>query len=151
MLLGFRKAWLEGVLVINFMIKIKYNNKNNFEEVKFSRNENIVSLKGTTENNSGFKTYRMSGEQLGDFSDYTTTYRLLDNEVQYSNDGSVWTEPEPYEPTPEEQINDLKNELEKYDYIGTKIAMGVATKEDYADEITYTETLRQKIRELEDK
>ena len=100
-------------------------------------------------NNSGFKTYRMSGEQLGDFSDYTTTYRLLDNEVQYSNDGSVWVEPEPYEPTPEDRINSLKRELEKYDYIGVKIAMGVATQEEYAEQIAYTETIREQIRELE--
>lgn len=131
------------------MIKIKYNNQENFEEVTFSKIGNIVSLKGTTENNSGFKTYRMSGEQLGDFSDYTTTYRLLDDEVQYSNDGSVWVEPEPYEPTPEEQINNLKRELEKYDYIGVKIAMGVATQEEYAEQIAYTETIREQIRELE--
>ena len=131
------------------MIKIKYNNSNIFEEVTFSKTGNIVSLKGATENNSGFKTYRMSGEQLGDFSDYTTTYRLLDDEVQYSNDGSVWTEPQPYEPTPEEQINVLKRELEKYDYIGVKIAMGVATKEEYGEEIAYTETIREQIRQLE--
>ena len=131
------------------MIKIKYNNQENFEEVTFSKTDNIVSLKGTKENNSGFKTYRLSGEQLGDFSDYTTTYRLLDDEVQYSNDGSVWVEPEPYEPTPEDKINSLKRELEKYDYIGVKIAMGVATKEEYAKEIAYTETIREQIRQLE--
>ena len=131
------------------MIKIKYNNQSNFEEVTFSKTDNIVSLKGATENNSGFKTYRMSGEQLGDFSDYTTTYRVLDDEVQYSNDGSIWVEPEPYEPTTEEQINVLKRELEKYDYIGVKIAMGVATKEEYADEIAHTEELREQIRKLE--
>ena len=131
------------------MIKIKYNNSNIFEEVTFSKVGNIVSLKGTKENNSGFKTYRMSGEQLGDFSDYITTYRILDDEVQYSNDGSIWVEPIPYEPTPEEQINALKRELEKYDYIGVKIAMGVATKEEYADEIAHTEELREQIRQLE--
>ena len=106
------------------MIKIKYNNSNIFEEVTFSKLGNIVSLKGATENNSGFKTYRMSGEQLGDFSDYTTIYRVLDKEVQYSNDGSVWVEPEPqpeppeptpvppepvpYEPSLEERVNDLE-------------------------------------------
>lgn len=48
--------------------------------------------------------------------------------------------------------NDLdryKAELATYDYIGTKIAMGVATREDYAEQIAYTETLRKKIRELE--
>ena len=132
------------------MIKIKYNNLNTFEEVIFLKlSDNIISLKGTTENNSGFKTYRLSGEQLGDFSDYTTIYRILDDEVQYSNDGSVWAEPEPYEPTPEDRINSLKRELEKYDYIGVKIAMGVATKEEYADEIAYTEELRKQIRQLE--
>ena len=131
------------------MIKIKYNNQENFEEVTFSKMGKIVSLKGTKENNSGFKTYRMSGEQLGDFSEYTTTYRLLDDEVQYSNDGSVWTEPEPYEPTNEDKIDALKKELEKYDYIGVKIAMGVATKEEYADEIAHTEELREQIRQLE--
>ena len=131
------------------MIKIKYNNSNTFEEVTFSKTGNIVSLKGATENNSGFKTYRMSGEQLGDFSDYTTTYRLLDDEVQYSNDGSVWVEPQPYEPTPEQQISALKRELEKYDYIGVKIAMGVATQEEYANEIAHTEEIRKQIRQLE--
>lgn len=131
------------------MIKIKYNNQEIFEEVTFSKTGNIVSLKGTTENNSGFKTYRMSGEQLGDFSDYITTYRILDDEVQYSNDGSIWVEPEPYEPTSEDKINALKRELEKYDYIGVKIAMGVATKKEYAEQIAYTEKLREQIRELE--
>ena len=131
------------------MIKIKYNNSDIFEEVTFSKTGNIVSLKGASENNSGFKTYRMSGEQLGDFSDFTTTYRVLDDEVQYSNDGSIWVEPRPYEPTPEEQISALKRELEKYDYIGVKIAMGVATKEEYADEIAYTEEIRKQIRQLE--
>ena len=47
------------------------------------------------------------------------------------------------------QINVLKTELATYDYIGVKIAMGVATKEEYAEKIAYTETLRTRIRELE--
>lgn len=51
--------------------------------------------------------------------------------------------------TIEEQIENLKQELATYDYIGTKIAMGVATKEEYADKIAYTEILRERIRELE--
>ena len=86
------------------MIKIKYNNQENFEEVTLSKIGNIVSLKGATENNIGFTTHRLSGEQLGDFSDYTTTYKLLDGEVQYSNDGSVYVEPQtpahPSDPQP---------------------------------------------------
>ena len=51
----------------------------------------------------------------------------------------------------EEQLRQLKKEISSYDYIGVKIAMGVATREEYAEEIAYTETLREKIRELEEK
>lgn len=47
------------------------------------------------------------------------------------------------------KINALKNELANYDYIGVKIAMGVATKEEYANQIAYTEQLRREINELE--
>lgn len=56
---------------------------------------------------------------------------------------------EPYQPTTEQEIARLKAELTQYDYIGTKIAMGVATKEDYADEIAHTEEIRKQIRLLE--
>ena len=132
------------------MIKIKYNNSNVFEEVTFTRlSNNIVSLKGGTENNGGFKTYRMNGEQLGDFSDYTTTYRLLDDEVQYSNDGSVWVEPHPYEPTVEDKINALKQELASTDYKALKYAEGWFTEEEYAPIKAMREELREKIRLLE--
>lgn len=51
--------------------------------------------------------------------------------------------------SPEVQIEQLKEELARYDYIGTKLAMGVATREQYAEEIAHTETLRQRIRALE--
>ena len=131
------------------MIKIKYNDTEAFEEVTFSKTDKIISLKGATENNSGFKTYRMSGEQLGDFSDYTTTYRLLDDEVQYSNDGSVWVEPEPYVPTTEEKINALKKELASTDYKALKYAEGWFTEEEYAPIKAMREELREKIRLLE--
>ena len=49
------------------------------------------------------------------------------------------------------EIEKLKRELATYDYIGVKISMGVSTREEYADKIAYTETLREKIRELENK
>lgn len=51
----------------------------------------------------------------------------------------------------EEQMATLKRELATYDYIGVKISMGVSTREEYADKIAYTETLREKIRDLENK
>lgn len=48
------------------------------------------------------------------------------------------------------ELKRLKEEIAEYDYIGIKIAMGVATKDEYAEEIEYTEKLRDKIRELEE-
>ena len=47
------------------------------------------------------------------------------------------------------QIDEKKQELQTYDYIGVKIAMGVATREEYAEQIAYTEQLRREINELE--
>ena len=132
------------------MIKIKYNNSNIFEEVTFSKlSDNIVSLKGTTENNSGFTTYRMSGEQLGDFSGYITTYRILDDEVQYSNDGSVWVEPEthPYEPTIQDKINSLKKELESTDYKIIKCSECYLLGQDMPYDVAELHAQRQAIRD----
>ncbi len=48
------------------------------------------------------------------------------------------------------KIAELKAELAAYDYIGVKIAMGVATKEEYAEQIAYTQELRAKINDLEE-
>lgn len=63
----------------------------------------------------------------------------------------VEIEDENLKPDPQAEIQMLKQELANYDYIGVKIAMGVATIDDYKEQIAYTEELRAKIRELEDK
>lgn len=62
----------------------------------------------------------------------------------------VEIEDEIFKPDPQAEIQMLKQELANYDYIGVKIAMGVATIEEYQEQIAYTEELRAKIRELED-
>lgn len=62
----------------------------------------------------------------------------------------VEVEDEIFKPDPQTEIQALKQELANYDYIGVKIAMGVATTDDYKEQIAYTEELRAKIRELED-
>lgn len=61
----------------------------------------------------------------------------------------VKIEDEVFKPDPQLEIQALKQELANYDYIGVKIAMGVATVEQYKEQIAYTEKLRAKIRELE--
>ena len=81
-------------------------------------------------------------------SQYQNCYKYIDGEFIFDNDKKekldnlLKIQPE---------IEKLKQELATYDYIGVKISMGVSTKEEYADKIAYTETLREKIRELEGK
>ena len=98
------------------MINIKINASDELREVTFSRHsEHVIELGGIAEApTTGFTTWRMDGvTQLGDFSDYTTVYRVLDNAVQLSDDGSVYVEPAPGEPKPtqEERIKALEDNL----------------------------------------
>lgn len=139
------------------MIKIKFNNKTTFEEVEFSRTENTVTLKGITEENtSGFTTWRIDEKtQLGDFSDFTTVYKVDGDSVSYSNDGSIYVEPP--KPTEEElkrqalveEKSQLEIWLKDHDYIGTKIATGRATVEEYATEIEKMTEKAEKINEID--
>lgn len=48
-------------------------------------------------------------------------------------------------------VLECESKLSSYDYIGTKIAMGVATKKDYAAEIAETETWRKTLREANER
>ena len=138
------------------MIKIKYNNQKSFEEVSFSRNNNVVTMTPTTPNTNGFTTWRMDGKtQLGDFSDFTTTYKVDGDSVSYSNDGSIYIEPP--KPTEEElrrqalaeEKTQLESWLKDHDYIGTKIATGRATVEEYASEIAEMSEKANRINEID--
>ena len=139
------------------MIKIKYNNSDTFHEVSFSRTENTVTFKGIAEENtSGFTTWRMDGKtQLGDFSDFTTIYKVDGDLVTYSNDGSIYVEPP--KPTEEElrrqalqsEKADLEAWLSAHDYIGVKIATGRASIDDYADEIALMTEKAERINEID--
>ena len=71
------------------------------------------------------------------------TKALIDGEY-------VKIEDEVFQPDPQIEIQMLKQELANYDYIGVKIAMGVATVEEYQKQIAYTEKLRKQIRTLEE-
>ena len=138
------------------MIKIKHNNKSTFEEVTFYRNGNLVTMSPTTPNPSGFTTWKLDGKtQLGDFSEFTTVYKVDGDSVTYSNDGSVYVEPP--KPTEEElrrqSLQSEKAELEawlrNHDYIGVKIATGRATVEEYATEIKEMTEKANRINEID--
>lgn len=50
-----------------------------------------------------------------------------------------------------QKLDSLYLDIKRYDYIGIKIATGVSTIEDYAEQIAHMEELRTQIRELEAK
>lgn len=138
------------------MIKIKYNNQKSFEEVSFFRNNNVVTMTPTTPNTNGFTTWMMDGKtQLGDFSEFTTVYKVDDDSVSYSNDGSIYVEPP--KPTEEElkrqalleEKAQLETWLKEHDYIGTKIATGRATVEEYATEIVEMRAKANRINDID--
>ena len=138
------------------MIKIRYNNKSTFEEVSFSRSTNLVTITPTAPNPSGFTTWKLDGvTQLGDFSDFTTIYKVDGESVTYSNDGSIYVEPP--KPTEEElrrqalqtEKADLEAWLKAHDYIGVKIATGRATIEEYATEIKEMTEKANRINEID--
>ena len=138
------------------MIKIKYNDKNAFEEVTFSRLNNLVTMTPTIPNPSGFTTWKLDGKtQLGDFSNFITIYKVDGESVTYSNDGSVYIEPP--KPTEEElrkralqtEKADLEAWLSAHDYIGVKIATGRATVDDYVDEIALMTEKAERINEID--
>ena len=138
------------------MIKIKYNNKNTFHDVNFTRNGNLVTMTPTTPHTSGFTTWKLDRKtQLGDFSDFTTIYKVDGDSVSYSNDGSIYVEPP--KPTEEElkrqalveEKAQLETWLKEHDYIGTKIATGRATVEEYASEIAEMSEKAKRINEID--
>ena len=76
------------------MIKIKFNEIEKPINVSFSIQNNIITLTGNVpQNTSGFIAYTVNDIVLGDYSDFTTIYRVLPDAVQFSNDGSVWVPP----------------------------------------------------------
>ena len=76
------------------MIKIKFNEIEKPINVSFSIQNNIITLTGNVpKNTSGFIAYTVNDIVLGDYSDFTTIYRVLPDAVQFSNDGSVWVPP----------------------------------------------------------
>lgn len=83
------------------------------------------------------------------YTSYLNAYQYLNGELVLDETKKQSMIDETDKKRTEQQISLLKEELLKYDYIGVKIAMGVATKEEYAEQIAYTETIREQIRQLE--
>lgn len=77
------------------MLKTKFNDSENYIYTSFSMSNGIVTLKGSDvpESEAGFRLYKSNGKVLGNYDDYKTVYRVLEDGVQFSNDGSKYIEP----------------------------------------------------------
>lgn len=92
------------------MLDMNYIGDSTIYPIKFNIiSSNVVELKGDfLILTDGFLLSRPDCKDDWDYSAYTTVYRVIEDGVQFSNDGSIYIEPEPvpepepYEPSPEE-------------------------------------------------
>lgn len=130
------------------MLELKYINLKTSYEVEFSQiSENIIELRGNFPIKShGFILSRPGQNDDWDYSNFTTIFRTLENGVQFSNDESVYAEPEttpelpsipiePYEPTlfelQESKIREMNNEQQKIIQTGINVTLTDGTTEHF--------------------
>lgn len=79
------------------MLDLTYVGESSKYKIEFKKmSEHIVSVKGNLKaKTKGFTLSREGKNDAWDYKDYTTVYRELDGEIQFSNDGSVWVKPLP--------------------------------------------------------
>lgn len=79
------------------MLDLTYVGENTIHKIEFNRkNSHIVSIKGSLPaETKGFILSREGKKDNWEYKDYTTVYRELEGEIQFSNDGSVYVEPIP--------------------------------------------------------
>lgn len=117
-------------------MNILFNNKDEIIDAKIEFvSNNIVQLFNIEQNLSGFKVIHESGDVLGDYSNYTTLYRVFEDSYQLSNDGTVYVEPEPitpYEPTLEEiksqKIEEISNKCNEIIFNGIDVDLSIGKK-----------------------
>lgn len=101
------------------MAFIKFNNRTRPVEAQAKKiNSNRIEIIGCAVNTSGFLYFQDKEMKrlYGDYSDFTTLYQKLDEGYILSNDGSVHPEPqepESSEPTLKEEVDSLKEAVNK--------------------------------------
>lgn len=95
---------------------ILFNDKKKPVEAQAKKlNNNQIEIAGCEINTSGFSYYQDAEmkRKYGDYNDFKTLYRKMDESYILSNNGSVYPdEPEP-EPTPEPTLKDEVEILKK--------------------------------------
>lgn len=123
------------------MLNMKYIGNSTVYPVEFNTvSDNVVELKGDFPVlTDGFALSRPDHDDNWDYSAYTTVYREIDGGAQFSNDGSIYTppeptpEPEPHEPTLEEvkeqKIAEMNAEQQKVIQHGVEVTLTNGTTE----------------------
>lgn len=100
--------------------------------------EHVVQLSGVEKKLSGFYIFNEFNNMFGDYSNYKTLYRELENSYQLSNDGSVYVEPEPipeYEPTldeiKEQKVQEMNQIQQTLITQGTEVELSDGSKEKF--------------------
>ena len=97
------------------MLNMNYINSTEKYAVNFKNiSSNIIEIKGDFPiQTNGIQISRdKMPDDIWDYSDYTTIYREIEGGVQFSNDGSVYVEPEPA-PEPEPYVPTLEEVQEQ--------------------------------------
>ena len=97
------------------MLQLNYLNNEEVYPIDFRTvSPNVIEVKGDFPVQSGgFQISRVEvPDDVWDYSEYTTVYREIEGGVQFSNDGSVYVEPEPT-PEPEPHVPTLEEVQER--------------------------------------
>ena len=68
------------------MLRVQFNDKKSMQQVDFKTiSPTVVQLTGkkVPKDTSGFKVYRLNGDFLGDYSDYTVIVKEVPGGLQY--------------------------------------------------------------------
>lgn len=128
------------------MLNMKYAGDSQIYPVEFNTiSDNVIELKGDFPIlTDGFTLSRPEHDDNWDYNKYTTVFREIDGGAQFSNDGSIYTPPEPvpepdvpdlepYEPTLEEiknqKITEMNAEQQKIIQHGVEVTLTDGTTE----------------------
>ena len=118
------------------MLKFNYTGSNTLYDIIFKRiSPNVLQIKGDIPfEDKGFTVSREGKNDPWNYPEYTTLYREIEGGLQFSNDGSVYVEPqepdmvpeEPYVPTLEE-IKATKKQM-IYSAYNVDVAAGISVE-----------------------
>ena len=124
------------------MLQLNYLNSEEKYNINFKIiSPNVVQIKGDIPIQlDGFQICREeTPDDVWDYLEYKTLYREIDGGVQFSNDGSVYVEPEEYVPTLEELIESKVAEMNVAQQTIIQAGVDVVLSDGTTEHFTLTE------------